>query len=101
MATAEKGDPSLDLVCQCLLRRSGLTVGGNAAVEGTTGKGGGAGGKIAEHVGEVFADIGAETPYVEIDVGALRCIGDQPPAPQVGRQCIQRRVREHAATLAR
>ena len=92
---------AIDLVRQRKLRRSGNPVHRNAAVEGSAGEAGRAGNKIAEYVGEVFADIASKAPKVEIDVGTLRGIGDQPPPPKIRRQHIERRVREHAFALAR
>ena len=101
MAAAQEVDPVINHVGQRLLRGPRFPAHWNAAVKGAAGKAGGAGRKITEHISEVFANVTGEPPEVEIDIGAFGSVRNQPPAPQIGRQDLQRRVGEHAALLAR
>ena len=41
--------------------------------------------EISEDIGKVLVHVGGKTPDSEVRVGCLRRIGDQPPAPEVGR----------------
>src|SRR5262245_40210616 len=101
MRCTDGSNPAVDLVGQLTFRVSWRAVRRHASIKAANGEARHACRQIAEYVGEIFGHIAGEAPKIKIDVGAFRCVCDQPPSPQIRRQGVKRGVGENAAALTR